>query len=373
MMKNRRILYITTIGSTMDFFKSLIKDLIDSGNIVDIATNESEKPVSECFKEWGCKVFPISTSRSPFSVGNVRAVKQIKAIAKDYDIVHCHTPLAAAAARIACKGLRKHGLKVIYTAHGFHFYKGAPLKNWLIYYPIEKLCAHWTDAIITINKEDFELSKNKLSVKKCYFTPGVGIDTGSFSSIDVEKDRKRKQLGIPASAFLLLSVGELNENKNHRIVIEALSKIGDSNIHYMIAGVGDQKDNLEILAKKLGVNLHLLGYRLDVAELYKSADANVFPSIREGFGLAAIEGMTAGVPTICAMNRGTLTFGIDKVNCLLFNPFDSNELANAIKTIKENPNIGMELVNGFKADIKKYDSISINPVVINVYNQLFNQ
>ena len=129
-----KILYVTTVGITMTFFKNIVKKLLDDGHIVDIATNESEEyQVPECYKEWGCKIYQISTSRSPFSMGNFKAIKQIRNIAKDYDIVHCHTPLAGMAARQGCKKLRKtQGLKVIYTAHGFHFYKGAPKKNWMI-------------------------------------------------------------------------------------------------------------------------------------------------------------------------------------------------------------------------------------------------
>ena len=158
-----KILYITTVGGTMNFFNSLIKELINDGYTIDIATNEVASKVPDCYKEWGCKIYHISTSRSPFSFGNIKAIKQIKKIAKDYDLVHCHTPLAGMATRLACRKLRKkQGLKVIYTAHGFHFYKGAPKKNWMIYYPIEKMCSRWTDVLITINKEDYELAKRKM-------------------------------------------------------------------------------------------------------------------------------------------------------------------------------------------------------------------
>lgn len=126
-----KILYITTIGGTMSFFNKLIKDLIDCGNVVDIATNEKESSVPVCYREWGCKIYPISCSRSPFKSGNLKAIKEIKKIVEndEYEIVHCHTPIAAACTRLACKGLRKKGVKVIYTAHGFHFYKGAPKKK----------------------------------------------------------------------------------------------------------------------------------------------------------------------------------------------------------------------------------------------------
>ena len=142
-----RILYITTIGGTMSFFSPIISELINEGHVVDIATNETNSAVPLTLKKMGCKVYNISTSRSLFNFGNLNAVKQIRAIASDYDIIHCHTPLAGVATRFACRKIRKKGVKVFYTAHGFHFYKGAPIKNWVFYYPIERACSKLTDVM----------------------------------------------------------------------------------------------------------------------------------------------------------------------------------------------------------------------------------
>ena len=347
----------------MDFFKSLIKELIDGGNVVDIATNESEKPVSQYFKDLGCKVFSIDTSRSPLSTGNIRAIKQIKSIAKDYDIVHCHTPLASIATRLACKGFRKNGLKVIYTAHGFHFYKGAPLKNWLIYYPVEKICAHWTDVLITINKEDFELAKKKMKAKRIEYIPGVGIDTKKFADVVVDRDKKREEIGVPKVAKMLLSVGELNENKNHKVVIEALGKINDPNIHYVIAGVGDQKENLENLAKTFNVNLHLLGYRKDVAELYKCADLYVLPSIREGLNVSVMEALASGLSVLCSNIRGNVDMVVSGDNGYLFSPFDENAIGNCVRRVIINESKRSKC---FESSYR-YDSSRINDSIKNIY------
>ena len=151
-----KILYVTTIGNTMGFFTSIVEELLKAEHTVDVATNLNIGKLPDCYREWGCKIYPISCTRSPFNKGTIAAIKEIRKIVRegDYDIVHCHTPIAAMCTRLACRKLRKNGLKVFYTAHGFHFYKGAPLKNWLLYYPIECLCAHWTDTLITINRED---------------------------------------------------------------------------------------------------------------------------------------------------------------------------------------------------------------------------
>ena len=329
-----KILYITTIGGTMTFFKTIIKDLIEEGNTVDIATNEVISPVQDEYKQWGCKVFHMDWSRLPLDRGNHKAINQLKSVVVNgnYDIVHCHTPIAAAITRYACKNLRRNGLKVIYTAHGFHFYHGAPLRNWIIYYSIEKICAHWTDVLITINVEDFERAKRKLKAKRIEYVPGVGINVEKFKYTVVDKAAKRKEIGVPEDAYVILSVGELNENKNHQIVIKALGEIADSNIHYIIAGSGNQEDHLKRLAKEKNVNLHLLGYRSDVAELYKIADLYIHPSFREGLCVSIMEAAASGVPVACSRIRGN----VDIIDSNLFNPTDEQEIIAVIKNPMSN-------------------------------------
>ena len=305
-----RILYVTTIGSTMEFFGSLITELIEAGHQIDIATNDAAAQVPELYRSLGCTVYHLDFSRSPLSPKNIRAFRQLKQVLDggNYDDVHCHTPVASVVTRLACRKFRKrYGLKVFYTSHGFHFYKGAPLKNWLIYYPVEWLCSFWTDMLITINLEDYDRVKQHMHARRTIFVPGVGLDVKRFSTATVDRAAKRREIGVPEDAFLLISIGELNRNKNHEIVIRALAAINRPDIHYGIAGKGPLEAELRQLADGLGVgdNVHLWGYRNDVPELLKAADVDVFPSIREGFGLAAVEGMAAGLPLICADNRGT--------------------------------------------------------------------
>lgn len=325
-----KILYVTTIGGTMDFFVSFIKQLLKEGNTVDIATNENNSKVPECYKEWGCTVYQIDTSRSPLNMGNIKAITQIKElVAKEkYDIVHCHTPVAAMCTRLACRRARKNGTRVFYTAHGFHFYKGAPLKNWLIYYPVEKICSHFTDVLITINKEDYILAQNKMKAKCVEYVPGVGIDLETFNQVISSKKEKRKELGIPEDSLLFLSVGELNENKNHEVVIRA---IADMNVYYIIAGEGDFKQHLQNVINDLeiGNTVKLLGYRHDVRELYKAADAFIFPSFREGLSVSVMEAMASGLPVICSNIRGNTDL-IDNSGGALFNPHSIEDCKNAI-------------------------------------------
>ena len=193
-----KILYITTVGGTMCFFTSFIRQLLDDGNTVDIATNESTGSlVPSCYREWGCNIYQLSCTRSPLDIrANLRTIGEIKKIVKEgeYDIVHCHTPIAAMCTRIACYSLRKKlGLRVFYTAHGFHFFTGAPVKNWLLYYPVEWIYSWWTDVLITINKEDYKRASTHLHAKKTVYIPGVGIDTAKFAPPPNGRERKRRK------------------------------------------------------------------------------------------------------------------------------------------------------------------------------------
>ena len=326
-----KILYITTIGGTMEFFESFVSQLLDEGHTVDIATNEDTSRVPTCYKEWGCTVYQIDTARSPLSKGNLQAIKQIKEIVtkEKYDIVHCHTPIAAMCTRIACRKARKNGTKVFYTAHGFHFYKGAPLKNWALYYPVEMLCAHWTDVLFTMNTEDYALAQKKMKAKRVEYVPGVGIDLSKFNCATIDKAEKRKELRIPEGATLLLSVGELNENKNHETVIRA---IADMDVHYVIAGEGGLHEHLQSVIDELGMaeRVKLLGYRTDVAELYVVADVFVFPSFREGLPASVMEAMASGLPVACSKIRGNVDL-IDEKGGALFDPHSVQDCARAIE------------------------------------------
>lgn len=340
------------------FFKPHIKMLVDEGNQVDIACNFRDLELDALYNELGCRQYQIDFSRSPLSPDNIRAYSQLKKVIEDgkYDIVHCHTPNASVVSRLVCRKLRRTGLKVFYTAHGFHFYKGAPKLNWLIYYPIEKICSRFTDKLITINKEDFEIAKNKFKAKEVHYIPGVGIDLSKFEGIEVDRKSVRDDLGVPENAFLILSVGELNENKNHQVVIKALKELNNPDIHYAIAGIGDNRENLLELAEELGVSkqVHLLGYRKDVPILNHCADAFCFPSIREGLGLAAIEAMACGLPVIAADNRGTKSFISNGENGFLCSDNSPCDFVQTIITLKTNKELrvkfsteGLKTAQGF--------------------------
>jgi glycosyltransferase involved in cell wall biosynthesis len=365
-----KILYVTTISLTMNtFFIPHLEMLVGEGHQVDIACNCDDLAINERFDNLGCHTYQVDFSRSPLSLGNVRAYKQLKNIIENgnYDVVHCHTPNASMIARLACRKLkRKNQLQVFYTAHGFHFYSGAPMLNWLLFYPVEKLCSYFTDKLITINGEDFALAKEKMHAKEVLCIPGVGVDLSVFENIQENRKEKRKDIGVPEDALMLFSVGELNDNKNHQVVIKALSKMNNANIHYVIAGVGDKENQLRALANELGLKdqLHLLGFRKDIPQLNAIADLFCFPSFREGLSVSLMEAMGCGLPVVCSSIRGNVDL-IDENGGALFEPSDIDDCVRAISTVIEGNRQIMGQYN--KEKIKQFSL----PFVLEQVKQLY--
>lgn len=337
---SKKIAIVAHMNSHIKHFHvPTIDMLIEEGYEVSVISNFSSNNDQYNFKEIvfenelkgkGCVVYNIPFARSPLNTDNIKAYNNLENLFKNetFDIIHCHTPVGGILTRLAARKYRKKGLKVIYTAHGFHFYKGSSLINWLLYYPIEKICSYFTDVLITINKEDYELAKKKMKAKRVEYIPGVGVDVEKFRNTLVDRDLKRKELGIPKDSKVLLSVGELNKNKNHEVVLRAFANINDKNTHYMIVGKGELHGYLLNLAKELKVEdrFHLLGYRTDVAELYKISDIFCFPSFREGLSVALMEALSSGCWCVVSNIRGNNDLVIDGVNGLLVNEFTSNDL-----------------------------------------------
>ncbi len=217
--------------------------------------------------------------------------------------IHCHSPVGSAIARLVA---HKRKIRVIYTAHGFHFYKGAPKKNWMLYYPAEKLLSAWTDVLVTVNQEDYRFARRNLRIKDIYRISGVGIDTERFEMKVIKKCSLRRKYDIPDDAILLLSVGELSRRKNHQAVLDAMALLSRSDIYYLVCGLGQCEKELQKRAKELGIGerFRLAGYQEDVSEYYQNADIFVFPSKQEGLPVALMEAMAAGLPCIVSDIRG---------------------------------------------------------------------
>ena len=375
-----KVLFVSTVAQKhiMEFHVPYLKMFKEHGWETAVAARNDYDNPADCHIPYCDHYYDIPFERSPFKTGNIEAYKEQKKVIDEghYDIVHCHTPVGAALTRLAAEDARKKDTKVFYTAHGFHFYDGAPLVNWLTYYPVEKYLARKTDVLITINKEDYNRAK-KFRAGKVVYVPGVGIDLSKFESKPYIRDQKRQELGFKEDDFLLLSVGELIERKNHRVVLEAIARLkGESiyeHLHYLIYGIGVLEDVLQKLAEDLGISdhVHFLGYRHDISDICNTADVFVFMSHQEGLPVALMEAMACGLPAICSKIRGNTDLIEDGKNGL-FARNDPEDVSQKIEKLARDPNLCKRLSSYALRTIKHFDLSSVEDEMLQIYKSLKN-
>lgn len=374
-MQMKKVLFVATVVKThiMEFHIPYLKMFKEEGWETAVAARNDYENPADCKIPYCDNYYNIPFERNPLKLGNLKAYKELKRVIDkgEYDIIHCHTPVGAMLTRLAAKQARKQGTKVFYTAHGFHFYKGAPAINWLLYYPVEKWLSRYTDVLITINKEDYERAKSFKAGKVCY-VPGVGIDLKKFNSGYVDKNEKREEIGVHADDFVLLSVGELIPRKNHEVVIRALSVLKQrdnlNHIEYVICGRGAYEADLKKLAEGLDVadHVHFLGYRNDISEICNCADLFVFMSHQEELPVALMEAMACGLPVVCSNIRGSTDLIEDGVTGFLANN-TPEEVAEAISEMKNNTALRNRVASAALHKIKQFDLSSVEDEMSKIY------
>lgn len=367
-----KILYATTVSGTINaFLIPHIRVLVENGNQVDVLYKINGGINSEIL-DLGCEIYDIDFSRSLFRNNIIKLVSKVREIivTNNYDIVHTHTPIASAIVRLACKNLKK--VKVIYTAHGFHFFSGAPKMNWLTFYPIEKMLSKYTDTIITINKEDYNRANRKFKLTSIEYIPGVGLDTGKFKNNKVNKKKLREEIGLPQDSFIVLSAGTLNKNKNHETIIRAIAKINNRDIHYVICGVGANENYLKNLSIELGLKgkVHLLGYRHDIANIYKISDVYAFPSFREGLGMSALEAMASGLPIITSNVHGIKDYSIHGKTGFMYSPEDIDGFSKGLYHLLNDRNLIIRMGEYNKEIVERYNMKNAIKAMENIYKKI---
>lgn len=373
---------LASVASMLDQFnRNNIELLGKLGYQVDIACNFEEGNTSgdeqvlafrNQMEEDGVETIQIPIPRKISAVGKIlKSYRMVKKLVKEnhYDIVHCHSPIGGVITRLACRRERKKGLKVIYTAHGFHFFSGAPKKNWIIFYSIEKILARYTDVLITVCREDYERAKRKKLGKEIIYSPGIGIDVDSIKNLTPQKD-KREELGISPKDKMILSIGELNVNKNHEVILRAIGNLNRTDVHYVICGRGDLKQHLQDVAEEVGMKerLHLLGFRADAKEWLKAADIFAFPSFREGLPVSLMEAMAAGLPVVCSKIRGNVDLIEKKKGGYMGKPDNSAYFAKAIEQLLLKPELGKRMGTFNQNAIKAFDEEEVEKVMYRVYD-----
>lgn len=325
--------------------------------------------------------FDIDFNRSPFKMDNVRVLRDLTSIITEnnYALIHCHTPVAGVLTRLAARTARKTGTKVVYTAHGFHFYKGAPFLNWLLFYPVEKTASKWTDCLITINREDYEIA-----LRQCFkshriaYVPGVGVDLSRFSPVDAcIVSRLRAEYGYSDDDFLLLYAAELNRNKHQDLLIKSVARIVEKvpAVRLLLAGRGPLVNQYRRLAVELNVSNHVefLGYRNDMHRIVPMCDVIVASSYREGLGLFVAEGMACAKPIIATKNRGHSELVCHGQNGFLVELDDYVSFSEYVQLLYREPNLRVAMGKKSYELVERFSLSRVYPEMTSLYKAVLNQ
>lgn len=374
----KKILITATEDSHIKLFHiKFLKFFKENGYETHVATNSSNS-IDYCDVK-----HKISIERSPFNIKNIFAIKQLRKIVnrEKFDIIHTHTPMGSVVTRLASNKQRKKGTKVIYTAHGFHFFEGAPMINWLIYYPIEKFLSRFTDDIITINLEDYNLALRKLksTTTNVYYIPGVGINKDKIKKdiSDEIKNKFKANLGIQSNDYVLIFPARLDKNKNQRLLIDVMKLLikDIKNVCLLLPGRDELDGEYQEYARKLGLDkhIHFLGFREDIPNLLAISDIALSSSLREGLPVNIMEGLASGLPIVALNCRGMKDIVTDGENGYLLD-INSSELIEKfsekiIRIISDG-----ELRNKMSSkNIKKSESYYFENILDRYVNVYFNK
>lgn len=375
-MEKKRVLFTATVVKQhiMTFHTPYLKMFQEMGWETAVAgSNDYEDPTELNIPN--CDTYyEIPFERIPWKAGNLRAYRELKKVIDEgnFDIIHCHTPVGAMITRLAAVGARKRGTKVIYTAHGFHFHKGSSPFSWLAYYPVECLLAPLTDVLLTMNREDFALAKKRMRAGRVEYVPGVGIDTKRFLTHRQDRQEKRRELGFREDDFLILTVAEMNKNKNQSMVLKALAELKDSpeyaNMKYLICGMGDYGKVLQEEAKALGIADHVffMGYRKDIPAMHRCCDLFAFMSYREGLPVALMEAMSSGMSAVCSAARGnTDLVESGKEGLIVEN--EPRAVADAILKLYHDPQLRHQFGQAAAEKVKQFDRENVHRIMRDIY------
>ena len=375
MNTENKVLFVASIDRhILSFHTPYLKLFKDEGYEVHVASNGTE------IIPFVDKKYNVEFERSPFKTSNIKAYFHLKRIIEEnnYDLIHCHTPMASALTRIAARAARQKAIKVVYTAHGFHFFKGAPLKNWLIYYPIEKILSKYTDCIITINSEDYKTAINKnFKARKIVFVNGVGVDLEKYPPRTFEqKSLMREKYCYSQDDFILFFAAELSYRKHQDLLINAVNLLKKSipNIKLLLAGSGPLEKQYKEQTALLGLdsNVKFLGYRKDVKNYLILSDIAVASARQEGLPVNLMEAMATGLPLVVTDARGNRDLVVEGENGLINDLYDQVGFANSIEKLYKNKNLREFFGQQNIKLVRKYSIKNVLQEMKTIYREVLN-
>lgn len=355
------------------FLLPYIKSLVDKGWLVHVASAYDGKDIPYIHRH-----IDLPVERTPFSLKNWKAIKILshEIECQRYDIVHCHTPVGAYVGRLAArKARRRYGTKVIYTAHGFHFYDGAPWLSWLLYYPAEQFLSKYTDAIVTINKEDtLRVERHFTRVARRYSLPGVGYDEERIKPDLSHVATLRKELGILPGDFVLIYIANLIAGKNHDFLLSCMQQIVKKIpcCKLLLCGDGSMKQHIADKVAELQLQQQVIfaGFKWSIGDYMALADVAVSASRREGLPLSIIEAMYDRLPIVATRIRGIKDLIDDGVNGLLYELDDEEGFCNHIISLYNNSQLRQSLSEHAVQGIERYSAKEIVPQMLDIYNEI---
>jgi glycosyltransferase EpsD len=366
----KKVLFVASIDKHISRFHiPSLKWYSERGFEVHVACNGyAELPYCD-------KVHQIDFVRSPYSIKHFRVINQLKKLLADekFYLVHCHTTVASLLTRIAGISFRKRdGLKVLHTSHGFHFFKGGPLLNWMVFYPIEKMASRLQDCLITINTEDFNLAKEHFYCKDVRLIPGMGVNKDRFKILGTEeKLRERELWDIEHDAKVIIYVAEFIDRKNHRFIIESAKELKSQfpELIIILPGRGKLLAEMKKLAEKLDVIsfVRFPGFINNVESLMASANLGVSSSKQEGLGLHIVEAMMSGLPVIATDNSGHRELIQHGINGFLYELNDKKAFEQFVSQIFSNPVLYTSMSHASLAQALRFEMELSNAKLDEIY------
>lgn len=373
----KKLLIVTTIPITLNFFLPLTKYLRSQGWQVDAMAKDLS--TSEKYPELFDRVWDVDWSRNPLNPSNlIAAPRQIQqAFAQEeYDLVNVSTPVAAFVTRYALDRWRKQGkVKVIYTAQGFHFYQGGPWHKNAIFLTLEKLAGPKTDYLVVVNWEDEAAAKRYglIAPDRIRYIPGTGLSLDRFNPSAISEAeilQVRQELGLTPDNPLFLSAAEFIPRKRPADILKAFALLNRPQAHLAFAGDGRQLAEMQQLASELGIQkqVHFLGRRRDIPVLMRASVATILASSQEGLPNCIMESLCMEIPAIGTAIRGTRDL-LENGNGLLVQLGDIQSLSSAMAWILDHPTEAQEMGKRGRIDMNNYGVSRI----LKLYEDLYRE